>query len=187
MGNQDLVLRILASRASAYAALADGTHALDDYHRGAEIIETLRNGLTESEYKFGFASKSKNRVYHWLVLIAQQHFKQAIEAWQWAERAKGRAFLDQLGNCVAIAPRCASPEWIRHERALLSELTRTEIHLRQARSDDERRRSLADIHSVRSKIEELLKKIEPEDLAYIDLRQGKPISFQQLKQLLCDR
>jgi len=58
------------------------------------------------------------------------------------------------------------------------------MHLQQARSDDERRRGLADIHSTRSEIEELLKQIEREDTAYCDLRQGKPISFMQLKVLL---
>ncbi len=155
--------------------MTDWPHAWDDYRRAAEIIETLRSGLAKSEYKLGFTSESKHSVYQRLVLIAAQQLEQPREAWRWAERARGRAFLDQLGSRVLIAPHHATPEWVEREQALLTELTQSELHLRHVDSEDERRRRLVAIHSLRSSIEELQKEIESDDSDYVGLRQGKQV------------
>ena len=183
--NRDLEVRILASRAQAYRQARDWTQAVADYRAAAALIEMVRGGFGDPRDKMAFASDPRLTVFVQLVLLTARNLKQAMEAWEWVERAKARAFLDQLGSRVSSIPRGARPELIEREQQLSADLAVNETTLRVIQSEDERRRLLHLVNSLNIEHVKLLSSLETVNSDYVGLRLGKPIEFGQLLELLC--
>jgi CHAT domain-containing protein/tetratricopeptide (TPR) repeat protein len=74
--------------------MGDDIGALEEFQASAEVIEQIRSPMQEEELKISLLGRWQ-QVYETLVLhyLAQSR---SVEAFQWAERARARAFADAL-------------------------------------------------------------------------------------------
>jgi tetratricopeptide (TPR) repeat protein len=94
--------------------------ALDYYEQAVSIVETMRGEMTVEETKSGFVA-GQVHVYDDVISLLIQ-MKCPDEAFGYVQRAKARAFLDQLAN-VHIDPRATDdPELLAHEQDLLGQI-----------------------------------------------------------------
>ncbi len=95
---QDFIWRAFAAIGFVKAKKGDYASAIGDLASAIVIIERLRAGLTSESSKTGFASdRGVQDVYAEIVLVLMKQ-NRIIEAWQYSERGRARAFIDAMGG-----------------------------------------------------------------------------------------
>jgi CHAT domain-containing protein len=118
--------------------------------------------------------------------LAQQHSERA---WEYIERAKSRAFLDSLGTSSFRLPNEIPTDVHKQETKLLESLESFN-GLRSTQTTDRQHVIWDEYQTIRSQLDQLwqeMAQISPQAQDYVNLRQGQPISFQALKQLMTSR
>lgn len=160
-----------------------------------ELGELIRSQVIEGEHRIALQA-DRMRPYDLLIrmharLAARQRGSteaagHALRAFEYAERARSRAFLESLGGSE-IRPPEIIPELQRVREAeligrlrLLSEAGRGEGQLEQRTRWDE-------YESIRVELEVLWREmggLGPAAADYVDLRRGQPLGFDTLRRLL---
>jgi len=118
---------VLGNLGIAYRSMGQHTTAIEYYEQAIAVLETLRAELSVEELKSSFAAQHTSP-YRGMIaaLVELSRFE---EAFHYAQRAKARTFLDQVGN-VRIDPRAMdNPELVEQEQMLLDEIRALEAVL----------------------------------------------------------
>jgi CHAT domain-containing protein len=138
------------------------TSAMSCYQKAADIIDQIRCRLSWDEQKTGFA-RDKWKVYEaWVDILFQR--KQAgfpdssdLEIWQTIERAKARAFVEELRQMESSRPTPLDPLHLRAQKRLTRKISGTLSELADRGLEAETRKVL-------------LGRLEREEDAYTSLR-----------------
>src|SRR5262249_21525588 len=122
--------------AGAYEKLGDRTQALYHYRLAIDTIERVRAQANSDEGKFGFL-ESKIVIYESLIRLLHQRDREnpaagySRDAFQYAERAKARCFLDRLEESrVGMHIQAdTAPELLAKERELEIKLSTSQLRL----------------------------------------------------------
>ena len=152
--------------------------AYENYKKSIEIIEDLRELVKIPERKEAFF-ENKAEVYAKMVVLCLRLGKDE-EAFNYAERAKGRVFLELLGTeKVELKARHELKE---KEEKLLRKIREIEAKLRERREE----RYLWELSKVMEEYDELLLKIKEEDPEYYSLRKVEPQTLKEIQSLLTE-
>jgi CHAT domain-containing protein/tetratricopeptide (TPR) repeat protein len=116
IGRRDILPHVHYRLGDVWHRLGDGAASLDQFQAGAELIEAMRAPLHDEELKISLLGRWQ-QVYEALVLHCLAHGREA-EAFEWAERARARAFAEAL---LAKQPPSKSPEEGDEREAQLSQ------------------------------------------------------------------
>lgn len=106
--------------------------AVDYYQKAIDIQEKIRAEARLEEFKIKLAEQSLN-VYVNAILI-NMRLGRSLQAFDLSERARARAFLDQLGNARVDIRKGADAQLIQKEQALRFEIRALEQQLAQERA-----------------------------------------------------
>jgi CHAT domain-containing protein/TolA-binding protein len=112
--------RHLGNLGIAYLSMGQYATAIEYYERAIAVIETLRGELGVEEFKSSFVAQYMSPYQGMIAALIK--LSRIEDAFHYAQRAKARTFLDQIGN-ARIDPRATdNPELIEQEQALLDEI-----------------------------------------------------------------
>jgi CHAT domain-containing protein/tetratricopeptide (TPR) repeat protein len=94
IGRRDILPHVHYRLGDVWYRLGDGAAALDRFRAGAEVIEAMRSPLHDEELKISLLGRWQ-QVYEALVLHCLAQGRKT-EAFEWAERARARAFAEAL-------------------------------------------------------------------------------------------
>ena len=152
--------------------------AYESYKKSIEIIEDLRELVKIPERKETFF-ENKAEVHAKMVFLCLRLNKDE-EAFNYAERAKGRVFLELLGTeKVELKARSELKE---KEEELLRKIREIEAKLRERREE----RYFRELSKVMEEYDELLLKIKEEDPEYYSLRKVEPRTLKEIQSLLTE-
>ncbi|MGZ8491839.1 MAG: CHAT domain-containing protein, partial [Gemmatirosa sp.] len=172
-----------AERAERFLALA------------VELGEALRAQLVDDAYRIGFQA-TRLDAYQAMVALQARRYATATDdarrralaasAWRYAERARGRAFLDALGATPLAPPASVSPELVARETTLLAARERA-LQGSAAPDGGARRAGWAEYHAAQRALAALWHEMRvrhPEAEAYVGVRLGTPTEAAELPALL---
>jgi hypothetical protein len=175
-----------------------------DYERADAVLalaiklgEVIRSNVVQEEYRIAYQG-SRQDAYE---LMIKMHAQLALQnksdhlsedhgekAWEYVERSKSRAFLDSLGISSLRQPSEIPQDWHNQEMRLLESLESLS-KLRLTQTTAQKRVTWDEYAQIRSQLEKLWQEMEdisPMAQAYVNLRQGQPIQFKALQQLLTE-
>lgn len=169
-----------------YRTSGDLETALGHYQQAMVIVEGLRGYLTIEELKGQFSELFAD-VYEGAVLV-QFELDRPQDAFAYAERARARAFLDQLGN-LHVDPRAgADPSLVEQEQQLSGEIAalahRVQAEYAQPadqRSDEAAREMRSRLDERRAAYAELLVQLKLSNPEYASLVSVDPLSLQEIQ------
>jgi CHAT domain-containing protein/Flp pilus assembly protein TadD len=125
-GNRDRQGNVLGSLGSVSEAQGDLSEAMQFYEQAIQIKESIQSQLTIEDFKIAFASNQID-VYARLISLLwdQKNFEVAFN---YTERARSRAFLDQLANGHINFRQGAETDLLNQERDLKAQI---QAHIRE--------------------------------------------------------
>ncbi len=183
----DLEWRLLWQRAQVNRQANEAQAAREDYRRAVEIVESLRGGLGAETLKQGFL-EDKMDLYADVIdyLIKRDR---SPEAFEYAERAKSRSFLDILGGGTLLPG--LSRENLQRERALRDSIGQTRTLL--AAADKEGlpdRLNETDLQKRLAGLEErygrFITSVQTQDPRAASILSIKPATIKQIQDILPD-
>ncbi len=154
--------------------------AIPHYKRAIEVIESNRSLLESAELRSSFF-EDKQRIYSQMI-AAQLRARNTLEAFNYTERARARAFLDVLGSKVQLARRGTLLE---HERALQARISVLRAMLEGeegvSTQTPELRKELAE---ARQAYNDYLTKVRKENKEQASLLNVEPLTLKQVQELL---
>lgn len=173
----------------AHEARDDIETALAYYERSLEAREKVRSAARIEEFKIRLDEKSAD-AYQRAVILALR-LRQPARAFALSERARARAFLDQVGNVRPDARKGGDPARVEREQVLLMEIKALDKQLSaessrpQAEGSSETlaelRRRLA---AKRQEYEEALTRLKLTDPQYATLRSVETLGQAEVSRLL---
>lgn len=122
----------LSKTGIAYSDLGQYEEAFSYYEQSIAEWEMIRGEISVDKWKSSFTAKYLEP-YRGIIEVLLE-LNRPAEAFHYAQRAKARTFLDQVGN-VRVEPRATDdPEMIEQEQALLAEIRDLEAVLSGQRS-----------------------------------------------------
>ncbi|HKZ83114.1 MAG TPA: CHAT domain-containing tetratricopeptide repeat protein [Anaerolineae bacterium] len=110
----------LGSIGSVYEQQGDNTRAISDYRQAIEVMESLRGEIKVEELKVSFAAGQVPVYEHLIGLLWDEG--QFHVAFNYAERARARAFLDQLAGSGVDFRAGVAADLLERERTLRAEI-----------------------------------------------------------------
>jgi tetratricopeptide (TPR) repeat protein len=174
-----------------------------DYDRAEKFLaltidlgEVMRANLAQNEYRIGFQAQ-RMEAYQNMIKLQGQLSKQRpsddgkdsgpkTRAFAYAERARSRSFLDLLGTSSFSLPS-EVPEELRAKEAGLTERLRSLSQSSPTPTSAERQTDWAAYEATRAELEKVWKeivKLVPAAADYVELRRGRPIKMEDLRELL---
>jgi hypothetical protein len=125
-------------------------------------------------------------VYADLVKLICHNPTRIKEAWEWVERSKSRAILEQLGNTELRLPGKGIPRKINLEEQTIREKRRARENLLRTMPVEHPayQDHLKEISSLDVAWNRLLKRLENRVPEWVALRNGDPVAFSEMARLL---
>lgn len=160
----------------------DNAMAFDSFKRSISLFDQIRTSLIREEHKISFGGGGVN-VFEELISLCLRMQKDA-EAFEYSERARSRAFLDQLGHSDIRPPKNIDPQLLAKEKELISVIRKTSIALRNAETDEQRHIHLARIAAAQEGLDLVLGEMEKGAPEYVALRRSSPLTLAEVKACL---
>jgi CHAT domain-containing protein/Tfp pilus assembly protein PilF len=121
VGDREGEVNTLANTGLLNHQMGDMVEAIASYKRAIDVTETMQSALKIDEFKASFASEHTD-IYEQLInlLWDANRFE---EAFNYAERARARAFLDQLANGLVNFRAGVPSDMLAQEQKLQSKIT----------------------------------------------------------------
>jgi len=171
-----------------YESLNQNDKAIESYMNSVSVIEKIRGNMTLDAFKSIYFD-SKRDVYDRLINILLKNNK-PIDAFQYSEKARARAFYDILANKKIDFRGSAPGDLISMEQDKRIEIQKLYMLLQRgdaASVDNEGSRN-SDTKQIRNTLmqaqneyEELLQKIKLNNPSYGELITAQPVSFSDLQ------
>jgi tetratricopeptide (TPR) repeat protein/CHAT domain-containing protein len=175
--------------ATVYEGLGQKQKALGLYRQSIAITNRLRSAATLEEVMTGLSSDTYSAYVRTGMLLLD--IGQKEEAFDVAEGARARTFLNQLGNIRPNIRKGASPDSLQREQNLLSELNSFETRLRQEqqksaslRDADEIASLKTSIVSTQQRLDEVLTVIKLTNPEYVGIRNVDTLKLADIQKLL---
>ncbi len=175
---------------NTYRDQSDLSRALQNYSASIRMIESIRSRLHIDDFKTSFI-EDKIQVYKAIITLLLEMGKET-EAFNYLERAKSRALVDLLSNQrirsrEGIDDRLLKDREQRDEsiRILLEKLRKEYSKPREKRG--EVTRLTREIRQERQRYQELLHKIQAENLEYASFISVSPLNLQGIQNLIPER
>jgi len=160
--------------------------ALYLYKRSLSIQETLFETATLETFKIAAAEEATDAYQQTAMLLMETN--RAAEAFAMTERARGRAFLDALGNARQMVRQAVTPEFANQETALRQEADalrhKLDAALEAGSPDAEEMQRQFD--AIERRYERLLQEIELTRPEYASFYGVKPLTLQETQALIPD-
>lgn len=184
---------LLVWRARIYRKLDRLKDALQDYFEAIKLVESLRGGISEIQYKQSYFGEGKPMELYKETIdtLLHQEEKDLKKVFELIERVKGRTLIEQLGENIQFVPfgkqMMDDPERVR----ILSRLVwqnrsfqEAKRKLKSASSSEDREQAMNQLSLASKEMESVLDEVEPIAPQYVALRRGESTSFKEIKQLL---
>jgi CHAT domain-containing protein/Tfp pilus assembly protein PilF len=175
-----------AGSALALHALRRYHEALPHYETAVRIIETLRGNLWSASIKIGFFEE-KLTVYRALVTLLLTLHQEAPtygydrSAFEYAERGKARAFLDQLTEARAKIRKGNDPELLAQEERLYRQLADVRKSLWEVRSFAQQRLLRKRTAALEHALTTLQQTLYAHNPRYATLHHPRPLSLPEVQ------
>ncbi len=166
-------------------------NAVEAYSKAVEIIEGIRGNFTVDEYKSSFIN-DKQEVYDHLIRLLLKQGK-SEESFRYSERARARAFLDQIANRDIDFSVQEENELVKMEKEKRFELQKLNKMLIQPRSEwssssESREVSMdqirGELQRVQSEYANLLTRLKLSVSRYYSMISVDPVSIDELRRNL---
>jgi CHAT domain-containing protein/Tfp pilus assembly protein PilF len=168
--------------------------ALQKYKNSIETIELIRSNIQNEEQKASFLGTDKRiEAYQNLIdLLIHLHESQPnrnydLQAFNYMEQAKARAFLDSLELSKIDISSHVDFKLLNQEKELEKDITKVYIQLLDGDSSSEKRDKLEDgLNSLEDQLEALKLEIRIENPAYAQLIFPKAVPMEEAQKKLLD-
>lgn len=141
---------ILVNIGFFYEKQGDTSQAISFYQQAIEIKELIQSNLKIEELKVSFASDQINVYKNLIFLLLQEN--QLKEAFNYVERAKARAFLDQIANGVRDFHTGAADGLLQQEQVLKKKIAVLRTQLIKLQNQPSNEGNIDAIASVQSQL-----------------------------------
>ena len=180
---------VLTNLGAVYESQGDLPAAVEAYTQAAVRLEGVRASAGIEEFKISVAEKG-SAIYEHNALVLQR-LNRTAEAFEWTERGRARAFLDQIGNAPLDVRSSADPGLLEQESALRQEIASLEQDLRDELVKPSDQRSTEVVASLRDLIKsrqqaytDLLTQLRLANVESSSLVDVKPLTLAATQKLL---
>jgi CHAT domain-containing protein len=170
--------------------------ALDHYEKALEILEGMRGSLQTTQYKTSFFADKRyiyESIVHLLCILHQQDPVKGYDkrAFQYAERAKARVFLDLMTESLQSVRSGVDQSLLSQQEKILTDLAQLEKNLHNVLSQDGiGKDSVALIREQIKKSEQAYDNIQRElrenNPKYANLTYPQPLNLEEVQSLIPD-
>jgi CHAT domain-containing protein len=154
--------------------------AVPFYKKAIDSVESTRSLLESEESRSAFF-EDKRAIYSGIV-VAYLRTKNFVEAFNYAERARSRAFLDILGNKVQLAK---SGTLLEHERALQARISVLQAMMGGRDADSPQTPQLTkQLAEAQQAYNEFLQSVKKENKEQASLMSVEPLTLKQAQEML---
>jgi CHAT domain-containing protein len=184
IGDRDGEAFILGAMGETYNQERDMERALEYYQQSLAINEELRQRVALEELKISFAGMDTFVEIYQQTMLLLMRLDRPVDAFNMSERARARAFLDQIGNPRIDFRTGADTALIKQEQTLRAELTTLRKNL-QTEQNDQIADSIEErITEKQQEHRELLTNLKLEHPEYANLVSVSPLELPGIQQLL---
>ncbi len=133
-----------------YEQQGDTTQAIDSYQQSIKVTESIQNQIQIDELKASFLEEQTGTYEHLIGLLWDEG--RFPEAFNFAERARARTFLDQLAGGTVDFRAGANAALLEQERALKSELVSLRAQLLNLRNRPQSEWDIQSIDAIQTKL-----------------------------------
>lgn len=143
--------------------------ALANYRSAVALAEDIRNNIKVEEYQISFAGTTESLYQHIIALLVQRY--DYTQAFDFSERARARAFLDQVSNSHFNFRKGTDEELSKKETALRLEISSLERQLGLERAKP---LSEQNVNKISSLLSELTNKEKEYQDLIIEIKLASP-------------
>ena len=182
-----------ASLASIYEKQGDLQKSLQHYQLAVDELEKARSDLSTKEFKAGFLERKIDVYEKVIYLLAKLHGQHPLkgydrQSFQFAERAKARAFLDLLAEARAGVSKGVDQKFKQQERDVFKKISHIQIELRDSTlSEQDWEKLVEELKQVEEKQEALKRKIRRSNVKYANLVYPEPYNLNQVRENIIDK
>lgn len=182
--------------ADAYVQLGQLDEAREHYQQAIEVMENVRARLGGEDEKVGFF-QDKIEVYKKLVaVLVDPRLKgvktdRAAEAFNYAERARARAFFDLLTEAKVDLEQNVTPDLLKRKQELQRRISQLTAQLIKERSQETAKQDKAKIAELDkglsladAELVDWLRELRSRDPRYAALKYPNPVSLAETQRLL---
>jgi len=181
--------------ANAYKKQGKYQKALENYKKSISVIEDIRSKIKLEELKASYIGTDKRiEAFHNIIdLLVRLHQSNPdktfnLQAFNYLERAKARAFLDSLEVSEVNVNQGVNYKLLNQEKKLMKKISELYKKLLALELGQEQRISLNDqLKSCEDSLETLKREIRTTSPAYADLNYPQIITFKEAQKNLLDR
>jgi tetratricopeptide (TPR) repeat protein/CHAT domain-containing protein len=181
----------LSNIAFVYESQGDHSQAIAYYRQSIEAIESIQGQIGAEELKASFAGEQTGIYEHLINLFWEDGDLEA--ALEYAERARARAFLDQIGNQQVDFRVGAAPELVTQEQELRQRIIALQNGIQDERSKPLNQQSeelldalRTDLESTRKDYQQLLTRLKLTSPEYASLVSVDTLSLEELQSQVLD-
>lgn len=188
-----------AGLAAAYRQMNQSVQARDSYLEAIRIMEDVRSRLTAQEEKVGFFQDKVKTYKDLIAALIELHGKEAekaydAEAFDYAERARGRGFLDLLAESKVNLDQSLDPTLLEKRQIIENEISRINSELVAERSKDLSKQDSGKLkqwekalNDANGKLDDWVREVRLSDPRYAALKFPQPITLAETKRQLDDQ
>jgi tetratricopeptide (TPR) repeat protein len=194
IGKENILWEAYFEIANAYLKQGNHEKALENYKKSIFFIERIRSRIQLEEFRASYlASDKRIEAYQNLVnLLCTLHDLEPeklhnVEAFDYLERAKARAFLDRLEVSRVNISQGVEKELLSQEDDLMKEVSSLNLKLFSPDLGLEQEKNIKDEIKLREEqMEALKRKIRLSSPAYADLKYPQIITLEQTQKQMLD-
>jgi len=180
--------------ANAYRNQGKYQASLENYKNAVSVLEKIRSRIRLEELKASYLATDKRiETYQNMIdLLCELHESEPeklydIEAFDYLERAKARAFLDRLEVSQVNISRGVDADLLKQEETLMKRISDLNSELFLSGLDKEQKEKIEDqLKTCEEQLEALKREIRMSSPAYADLKYPQIISLEQAQEQLMD-
>ena len=184
-------VQVLANMGRVYQRQGNMTEAIRCYRDAVDLFESVRGKIKVEEFAGSFAAEQA--LLYGRLIGALTDVSEPESAFSYAERARARAFLDQLGNQQVDFRRGAAPELIAQEQTLRQQM----IGLQNARDAEHTKpigqqsqmlldKLTADLEQARKDYQELITRLKLANPEHASLVSASTLTLTEVQSQVLD-
>jgi len=167
--------------------------SLNFYQAAINELEKVRSVLSTEDFKVGFLERKIDVYEKTIQLLEKLHEQQPLkgydrQSFQFAEKAKARAFLDLLAEARADVSKGVDQKFKQQERNVLGEISHIQTNLRDSNLiEREWERLTSELKQVEEKQEALKREIRRSNVKYANLVYPEPYDLDQVQEKIVNK
>jgi tetratricopeptide (TPR) repeat protein len=180
----DVSFALLFNLGKVHEMLNNTELAWQMYEESLNELEFVRNHIIQEDLKIDYLGEDKMALYEHIILFLINKKKDTTRAFEYIERSKSRALIEQIGFTNVPIPSNISDDLIQREDDLINTIKDISIALRAVTRDENHYELSVKISTAKKDLEKILEEIKNAAPEYVSLRRGLPITFEELRHIL---